>query len=194
MDYDIVIIGGGTSGASAAIFTARAGLRTLVVDADKGMTRRALLNNHLGFPKGITGPELVELGREHAIASGAEWREGTVTALAEGTDAVSVTLDDDSVVTAANVLLAIGVTAALALETGIATVPGTEPRIQTNVKVDAEGRTSMPRVWAAGTIAGSSVHTIVTAGDGARVAINIISETKGERHVDHDMLPAPERG
>jgi len=44
-------------------------------------------------------------------------------------------------------------------------------------------------VWAAGTVAGASVHTIITAGDGARVAINLISATKGERHVDHDVLP-----
>lgn len=35
------------------------------------------------------------------------------------------------------------------------------------------------------------MHTIITAGDGARVAINIISDVKGERWVDHDVLPAP---
>lgn len=44
-------------------------------------------------------------------------------------------------------------------------------------------------MWAAGTAADVSVHTIVTAGDGARVAINVISEQKGERWVDHDILP-----
>src|SRR5436189_267013 len=67
--------------------------------------------------------------------------------------------------------------------------PGTEPRIREVVTVDAEGRTSVPGVWAAGTAAGVSVHTIVTAGDGARVTINIISGQKGQRHVDHDVLP-----
>ena len=56
--------------------------------------------------------------------------------------------------------------------------------------VDADGRTSVPGLWAAGTAAGVSVHTIVTAGDGARVAINLISEVRGERHVDHDVLRA----
>jgi hypothetical protein len=35
------------------------------------------------------------------------------------------------------------------------------------------------------------VHVIVTAGDASRVAINIISERKGERHVDHDVLQVP---
>jgi hypothetical protein len=37
--------------------------------------------------------------------------------------------------------------------------------------------------------AGVSVHTIITAGDGARVAINIISGQKGQRWVDHDRMP-----
>ena len=58
--YDLATVGGGPAGASAAIFAARAGLRTLVLDADKGMTRRAMVNNLLGFPEGITGPDLVE--------------------------------------------------------------------------------------------------------------------------------------
>jgi len=32
------------------------------------------------------------------------------------------------------------------------------------------------------------VHTIITAGDGAKVAIALLSERKGERYVDHDLL------
>jgi len=56
--------------------------------------------------------------------------------------------------------------------------------------VDAAGKTNVEGVWAAGTIAGVSVHTIITAGDGAKVAINVISELNGERYVDHDVLKA----
>lgn len=65
---------------------------------------------------------------------------------------------------------------------------GREPRIKKIIKADADGRTSMKNVWAAGTIAGTSVHTIITSGDGARTAVNIISEMNGERYVDHDVL------
>ena len=61
----------------------------------------------------------------------------------------------------------------------------------TVVVVDPDGRTSLDGVWAAGTAAGVSVHTIITAGDGARVAINLLSRRKGERHVDHDVLKPP---
>jgi hypothetical protein len=39
-------------------------------------------------------------------------------------------------------------------------------------------------------VAGVSVHVAVTSGDGARVAINVISEINGARWVDHDVLKA----
>lgn len=185
--YDLVIIGGGPAGASAAVFAARAGLTTVVIDADKGFTRRAMLNNHLGFPDGITGPELVELGRQHATKSGAEWVEATATGLADRDGHLVITTDDGEF-EGRDVLLTQGINMTMAKEAGIDTRPGTEPRIQTVLVVEADGRTSKPGVWAAGTAAGVSVHTIVTAGDGARVAVNIISEQRGARHVDHDIL------
>ena len=74
---DVVIVGGGPAGASAAVFTARAELATVVIDADKGITRRAMLNNHFGFPDGIPGPELVDRGRAHATNAGATWITAT---------------------------------------------------------------------------------------------------------------------
>jgi thioredoxin reductase len=186
---DVVIVGGGPAGASAATFTARAGLATVVIDADKGITRRAQLNNHLGFPDGITGPELVERGRAQAERAGATWVDGSVEAIEGSAGECLVRAADGRTFQAASVILAIGISAALAEAVGVATQPGTEPRVQTVATVDAEGRTSIPGIWAAGTVGGVSVHTIITAGDGARVAINLISEQRGARYVDHDMLP-----
>ena len=71
---DIAIIGGGPAGASAAIYTARAGQETLVFDDGGGTTRDVdAIENYLGFPEGTTGPEIVELGQEHAERFGAEF-------------------------------------------------------------------------------------------------------------------------
>jgi thioredoxin reductase (NADPH) len=190
--YDVAIVGGGPAGASAATFTARAGLQTVLIDADAGMTRRAMLNNHLGFPEGVTGPDLVDNGKLMAARAGAKVIAGKVVDLQTSGDAgFSVRTEEGESFEAKQVILTLGANPELARQAGITTKPGTEPRIKEIVDVDAEGRTSLPGVWAAGTAAGVSVHTIITAGDGARVAINLISGTKGERHVDHDMLPKP---
>jgi thioredoxin reductase (NADPH) len=77
----------------------------------------------------------------------------------------------------------------LARKAGLALRSGTEPRFREVLAVDADGRSSLPGVWAAGTAAGVSVHTSVTAGHVACVATNIISCQKGERYVWHDVLP-----
>jgi thioredoxin reductase len=190
--YDVAIVGGGPAGASAATFTARAGLQTVVIDADAGMTRRAMVNNDLGFPEGVRGPDLVDDGKQQATRAGAEWVHGKVVDLQKGGDeGFELRTEDGQTFEAKQVILTIGANAELAKQAGIATKPGTEPRIREIVDADREGRTSMPGVWAAGTAAGVSVHTIITAGDGARVAVNLISDVKGERHVDHDVLPRP---
>ncbi len=73
-------------------------------------------------------------------------------------------------------------------KSGLQTKPGTEPRIKTILDTDAAGRTNVAGIWAAGTCAGVSMHVVITAGDGAKVAINVISELNGARYVDHDIL------
>ena len=75
-NYDVIIIGGGPGGASAAIYTARADLRTLVID--KGLTAGALgitgkISNYPGVPGPVTGAELVEIMRGQAESFGAEF-------------------------------------------------------------------------------------------------------------------------
>ncbi len=72
--YDVIIIGGGPAGATAAIYTARAGLKTLVID--KGLTAGALgitgkIANYPGVEEEISGAELLERMRRQAQSFGA---------------------------------------------------------------------------------------------------------------------------
>lgn len=74
--YDVIIIGGGPAGASAAIYTARAELKTLVID--KGLTAGALgvtekISNYPGVPGPVSGADLVAIMRRQAESFGAEF-------------------------------------------------------------------------------------------------------------------------
>ena len=185
--YDIAIIGAGPAGASAAIFAAKAGKKTLVIDSDKGITRRAWFENYYGI-KEISGPELVDVGIEQLKKFGAEYVRDEATDARAADGSIRITTAGGATHEAKCLILATGVSTDLAEKLGVRIKPGTEPRIKNIVEVDAQGRTNVPGVWAAGTVAGVSVHAVITAGDGAKVAINVISEMNGERHVDHDVF------
>jgi thioredoxin reductase (NADPH) len=186
--FDILIVGAGPTGASAALFTAKAGKKTLVIDNDKSVTKRAWIENHYGVAE-ITGPDLVETGKKQASKFGAEIVPATVSNISKTESGFKVETDQGEY-EAKHVVLATGMSVDLAETAGLQTKPGTEPRIKTIFDVDAAGKTNINGIWAAGTVAGVSMHTIITAGDGAKVAINVISEINGERYVDHDVLKA----
>src|SRR2546428_293516 len=168
MTYDVAVVGGGPAGASAALFVAKAGKKTLLIDADKGMTRRAMVYNFYGVPE-IRGPDLVDTGHQQAVHFGAELIKAAVTDVKKTEDGFRLVTEQGDF-HARYVILATGATADLAAKIGVESRPATEPRIKTVLVVDPAGRTNIPGIWAAGTVAGVSVQVAVTAGDGARVA------------------------
>lgn len=184
--YDVAIIGAGPAGGSAAIFTAKAGKKTVILDSDQGVTKRAMMYNHYGVSE-ITGPDLVKVGIEQAKKFGAELIEAKVSGIIKTENGFTLQHENGEI-QARHIILATGFLTDLAESVGLATKPGTEPRVKTIFDVNTEGKTNVEGIWAAGTCAGVSVHTIITAGDGAKVAINVISELNGERYVDHDVL------
>ncbi len=111
--YDVVIIGGGPAGLAAAVYGASEGLATLLIEeeAPGGQAgQSSLIENYLGFPKGISGSDLARRAAAQAQRLGAEILvPGTVTGLTRNDPFVTVHLADGTSVTTKSMVVASGV-------------------------------------------------------------------------------------
>ena len=94
--YDVIIVGNGPAGLSAALYTSRANLKTLVIGKDQGALAKAeRIENYFGMAEPVSGCELVENTKQQAKSLGAalmtdeifhiSWSQGFVLEGREGT-------------------------------------------------------------------------------------------------------------
>jgi thioredoxin reductase (NADPH) len=110
--FEVVIVGSGPAGLSAAVYGASEGLRVLVVDAGGigGQARSSpLIRNYLGFGKGVSGSRLAAEAHEQAASFGASFLfMHRVTALSRSDGGLHVSLSDGRRIGASAVILATG--------------------------------------------------------------------------------------
>ena len=112
---NVVIIGSGCAGLTAAIYAARANLKPLVIrglEAGGQLTLTTLVENFPGFPAGVQGPELIELMQKQAAVFGAEFVEGNVTRADLSKRPFTIALDSETV-EASTLIIASGASAKL---------------------------------------------------------------------------------
>ncbi len=181
---DVVIVGGGIAGRTAATFTARHGLNTLVIDAGASILRRnAHLENFPGFPAGVNPRRLLDLTSEQAAGAGAEFVEATVTRVEETEEGFTVATDGDERYHAQYVIAATKNEVSYLDEIdGV----GLIDRGKVFVDVDERGRTGVDGLYAAGRLAEKPHQAIVCAGHGAEVAVTLLEDD--DRPFYHDWV------
>ncbi|MDE3035446.1 MAG: thioredoxin-disulfide reductase [Nitrospirota bacterium] len=110
----VVIIGSGPAGLTAAIYAARANLAPLLIEglqAGGQLTTTTEVENYPGFERGIQGPELMKVMRAQAERFGTEFLTGDVSAVDLGRKPFAITVEGERRIETKTVIVATGASA-----------------------------------------------------------------------------------
>ena len=115
-DYsvDVLIIGSGPAGYTAAIYTSRAGLKTLLYKGDQPggqLTITSDVENYPGYPDGVLGPQMMIDFENQASRFGAEIKSGMIKDVDFQADNLKATAEDGNVIETKTVIISTGASA-----------------------------------------------------------------------------------
>ncbi len=111
---NVVILGSGLAGLTAAIYTARANLSPLLVEGVQAGGQLSLtteVENYPGFPKGIMGPQLIQDMRAQAARFGTEYLSGDVSAADLKRSPFTITIEGEQTIETKTLIIATGASA-----------------------------------------------------------------------------------
>lgn len=180
-ETDVVIVGDGPTGLSAALLLAKNDLDVIVMGRNETPMHKAHLMNYLGIEE-EDGTSFMRRARSQAEEFGAQIREAEVTAVREEDGAFLAKMDDGSQVGGEYMVLATGTSRELGEDLGLAFDGDV-------IEADKEGHTSQERVLAGGwAIRPHKIQAATSVGDGAAIALSVLSDKAGEPVHDFDVV------
>ncbi|AAV44976.1 putative pyridine nucleotide-disulphide oxidoreductase (plasmid) [Haloarcula marismortui ATCC 43049] len=177
---DVLIVGGGPAGLSAALFAQKNGLETTVFDTDGTWMHKAHLFNYLGVGS-QDGSAFMETARTQVDSFGVNRKQGTEVTDVHQADSGFEVATEDETYEAPYLVLATGANRDLAASLGC------EMTAEDVVDVDVTMETSVDDAYATGgMVRAEEWQAVISAGDGAAAALNILTKEEGEHFHDFD--------
>ncbi|MBI1877177.1 MAG: FAD-dependent oxidoreductase [Chloroflexi bacterium] len=178
---DVIIVGDGPAGLSAALFLAKNEQQVTVFGVDKTAMHSARLFNYLGIPE-IIGSDFQKIARAQVQKFGAKIQDEQVTSIEKTGNGFAVITESGERLESKYLVIAEGKSIKLAQSLGL-TISST------GVQVDGNYRSSIDRLYVVGRSTRlTRSQAIISAGTGAVAALDILATEKGKDFVDYDTV------
>lgn len=180
---DVIVIGDGPGGLSAALFLAKNDVDVVVFGRDETAMHWAMLHNYLGIEK-MHGSAFQKVARAQVTDHGGTIRAEEIVSVARTEDGFAATTAGGETVAGKHLILSEG------NKPKLAPMVGVDAEGEDGIHTDRDARTNVDGVYVIGRAARRKrSQAIISAGDGAAAAIDILSKRAGKPFTDWDSPP-----
>ncbi|MBC5793506.1 MAG: NAD(P)/FAD-dependent oxidoreductase [Nanohaloarchaea archaeon] len=181
----VTVVGGGIAGLQTAVFTAKAGEDTLVLDTGESLVHNTSNIKNLIGHESVSGQELLNSGKQKLEDFGGELKEEKVESVERSKDGFVVKTAEEEYESEYVVVASAG--SLEFLDVDVEFEKGVEGpyMMEKHVKTDDSNKAA-EKLYAAGLANSWEYQTSTAIGDGSKAAVNLLSDLYGEPYTDHD--------